>query len=125
MSSYRSINQAVLISQVRWPDLHRAIVRSTDGWLYYLEDLMASRQARLDWAHYLELGRFLIPFGIRPSRSVQTALDRVFMAQGVFCAGDDSEGDGESGGSGPGGGATADETHGDGIEGPAVRYGVG
>lgn len=122
-SSFRSINQAADIAKIRWPDLRLVVIRSTDGWLTYLEELTLRGKVRLPDARYRELREFLHVFGLPGTQSVATALDRVFAAQGLFC--DSSDVDGEAGSAGPGGGATADEAHGDGIEGPAVRYGVG
>lgn len=87
MSSFRSTRRAVLTGSIRWPDLRRSLIQSTDIWLSRLEALMLRSQLSLGREMWVEFHQFCCNFEPTPfawrtgKRMTVEALDTVFRLQ--------------------------------------------
>jgi len=71
-SRYRSCREAVNISEIRWPDLRRGLIKASDAWLTRLEELTL-RELRPVPGELMRLRLFLAQGGVPVASQASTA----------------------------------------------------
>ncbi len=87
MSNFHSTRRAVRTGSIRWPDLRRGLINSSDRWLYQLEELMVHNRLSLGKEAWRRFHAFTQNFESvtfswnDPKRMTTAALDYVFLLQ--------------------------------------------